>query len=201
MTAIQRLIHAAEHAGNHEDAALLLIEHRFYQVSRNHGHLSKFPPGMSGLDALTSALRAGEAYPFSSRRSIPYTNEGAAGRQYLSSFAPARDRIFVLVKTMDAYRGLGGGPYTESRSWGQRNIPPGDTPCLYCGKPSTWLGVHQCELCHAITVRLREFIQAEAGRDFILRLIGRIGLHETATILQGKLDGTDEARDITEADT
>ena len=189
----QYVIHQLEADGDIDGAAHLLVKSKFYQVSRNYGLLAR----LSGDDGL-AALRMALLQPSWQRRpmkevvtldGLPIQDEMLAGRHYLQHYAPPEDRVYVRQDTMDRYRELGGGPYqgiAGADSWGRTRRMP--VLCIHCGRPASVMTGPQCELCYQVTTRLDVFMARPGGEDYVLKLIGKMGLHQVVTILMARED-------------
>lgn len=189
MATIQEQIHHLEHQGEHKGAAQLAVDNKFYQVSRALGLLVRLPLGLDGQAALIQTL----TFSWDQSRPLPVLRkrkeyERACGQHYLVHHAPDSDKVYVTVHTLDAYRSLGGKPYPgldpAVYDWGVRR----SAVCIICGDPAAYLGADLCEFCYQVTQRLPKFMASDKGRDHIIRLIGRAGLHEIAVVLQGEED-------------
>jgi hypothetical protein len=82
-----------------QDEARRLIAEGYFQVSRAHRKLARAPVGLRPEEALGLLLRT------------RVTDATAAGRLYLSKYAPDELRMVVSDDVMQQFRALGGGPY------------------------------------------------------------------------------------------
>lgn len=187
---IQQDIHHLEHEGDHKGAAQLLVDNKFYQVSRALGLLVRLPLGLNGTEALvqatTTSWNNSRYLPLPKRDRKNY--ERACGQHYLTHHAPDSDKVYVTVLTMDAYKKLGGAPYPGLEQTTDHHGIRKHATCSICGDAAAYLGVGLCEFCYQVTQRLPKFMASDKGREHILRLIGMPGLHEIAVILMGEED-------------
>lgn len=85
-----------------------LIAQGYYQVSRNHRVLARFPQGRSGKAALRAVVS-----PAVFRQVFEAMPEGECGDHYLAAYAPPEDRVTVDLTTFRAFRALGGDRYSK----------------------------------------------------------------------------------------
>ena len=55
-------------------------------------------------------------------------------------------------------------------------LEPTTIPCATCGRPTTFIGTKRCNWCWEVESRLENYLKFEKGRDFVQRMLWRIGL-------------------------
>jgi hypothetical protein len=82
----------------------------FFQVSRSHRTVARFPTGVGPREALLGHARASR--PWDADSWVDMLGMRSAGDHYLRCYAPEEHQLQLAPEVFEAFRRLGGGTYS-----------------------------------------------------------------------------------------